>query len=294
MLAIDHYRRGDWAGLKAYLSSLAPDAAYQQIIDLGFEIPVKASLASLIDGPRDVAGLTIAGGLSRYRAWRLRGGLVAEMTSDESFARYFDELERTFKYLRSALAIDATHGLAAALLASACLDAEAQDKEEAEALMAAATGVPVIGHLELMTAWTAKWGGSQETMWAYLDRNARRSVPGTLALIPRAHWEQKNCFDLASQGKKARGYYKRPAVRAALSAASDESLSAPADTDPYLLRVADAWFALTLVGAGEAARARRHLQRLGRYIDPTIWHYGLVFITPRMRFAFTRWRAGLL
>lgn len=294
MQAIDDYRRGDWAGLKARLSDGSPDAAYQAIIDLSFALPVDAPLAGLVAKQDDVIGLTLIGGLLRYRAWRLRGALVAAMTPEARFERYFEALGHALEALNAALAIDRANGLAAAILASACLDADEDDKAGAEALLIAAPEAPVIGHLELMTAWTQKWGGSQDQMWAYLERHVRRAAPGTLALVPRAHWEHKNHLELAGAQKKADGYYRREAVRKALVAASDESLAASPGVDPHRLRAGDCWFALTLAGAGETMRAKRHFQRLGRYMDPTVWHYGWAFITPPMRFAFNRLRAGLL
>lgn len=294
MPAIDDYRRGDFAGLRARLSSGAPDAVYQAVIDQAFALPVDLPLTGLLAGPDDAIGLTLTGGLLRYRAWRLRGALVAAMTSEERFARYFEALGQAQEALNAALAINSANGLAAALLASACLDADPGDKARAEALLIAAPSAPIIGHLELMTAWTEKWGGSQDEMWAYLDRNVRQAAPGTLALVARAHWEHKNHLELVGAQKKADGYYRREVVRKALVAASDESLAASPSVDPYRLRAGDCWFALTLVGAGETARARRHFQRLGRYMDPTVWHYGWMFITPSMRFAFNRLRAGLL
>jgi hypothetical protein len=293
MQVLNIHRQGDWAGVKAHLACASPDAAYQAIVDLAFGLPVRKSVEALVAAPDDVLGLTLAGGVLRYQAWRLRGALVAAMTSAERFARYYEALEQALGALNAALQLVPTNGLASALLASACLDADPQDKADAEVRLIAANDAPVIGHLELMTAWTDKWGGSQGEMWAYLARNERRAAPGTLALVPRAHWEQKNYLELAGAQRKADGYYRREAVRKALVAASDESLAASPD-NPHGLRAGDPWFALTLVGAGETARARRHFQRLGRYIDPTVWHYGLAFISPGVRFAFNRLRAGLL
>lgn len=288
--AVDLYKRRDFAGLKALVAGASPDMGYRIVLDVAFNTPIGGDLDGMATGPSDVLGLTIGGGVLLHWGWRARGGLLAEATSNTRFGNYFALREAALQWLEAARNLDPRNGLATALWASTALEETEDGKRRAETALWMAPDAPIHGHIELMSAWTDKWGGSQDDMWAYLDRAADEKDPGRLALIPRAHWEQWCYFALAGS-RRADGYFKRPDVRYALAQASEAHLAAPIDL--ARLNVGDGWFARVLLDAGKTAQAREHLKRLKGYRDPTTWTYGIAFISETVRFRWAHWRCGL-
>lgn len=297
MHSIDYFRRSDWTGLKRHVDGLAPQAAYSQIVELAFASPLDSSLDGLIDGPHDVLGRTIAGGIGRYRAKRIRGPRVAGGAADHTLEPYSRRFAEATSQLWAAIAVDPHHGLAAAFLASAAAEFHPEEIDEVETLLVDAAAVPASAFVELLSARTWRRGGSQEDMWAVAERYRAWSRPGTLALVARAHFEQHTFLALFGEGptarSQARAYYRGLEVREALIAASEEVLNPPADADPYALRLADGWLARTLVAAGQGRAARAHLRRLRGHVDPTVWTRG-VGLPPWGNYWLTRVRAALL
>lgn len=292
----EHLQRQDWTGLKAAVAAAGPNEAYRLIADAGEQTPIDSPLDGLVGGADDVLGLTISGGLRFRRAARIRGGLVAAATPEERMRRYADELFAAVDDLNAALAADPACGLAAAFLAGAAVEGDADDRRAIEATLLAARDVPDAAWAGLLRASTAKWGGSEDEMWAVARRHSGRT-PGALALTPMAHFEQFLHFamfdDAPDARDKARGYFQRPEVRHDLAETSDRALAAPADADPHSLRTVDGWMARTLLQAGDRRRARAHLKRLGRHADPGVWCLGTLGGSADAHLGRARRRAGL-
>ena len=186
-------------------------------------------------------------------------------------------------------------GLAAAFLAGVRIEGSPDERDETEQIVLDAVGVPAFAYYNVTFFRTAKWGGSQEAMWASARKYAGRSEPATLGLIARAHAEQQ-LFHLAfdeerGAAERARRYYDRE-VLDELRALSDRVLALPHPYDPDNTRVADGGMAKGLIEADDWRRASRHLTRLGRRADPTIW-FRLPWASPRMILGWTRLQAGL-
>lgn len=284
-----------WADLRAYVQSLSAEGAYVEISAAGRETPDPVALDGLVEGPNDVLGLTIAGGFNRYRAWRLRGYATAERTSDAAMNRYFDTLQDALADLNAAVELDPTYGLAVGFLASAAAELPEEDKEAIGSLLAQARDVPPSGYMALLNAQTEKWGGSHARMWETAHRYRDRAKPGTLALIARAHFEH-HLYLLAMDERpaahtEAKRYYRQTDRLRELQTAADESVQNPTD-DAYARRLADGWFARVLFDAGDRARARRHLVRLGSQVDDWIWGAGSLF-SARLTWRLARIRTGL-
>ena len=131
-------------------------------------------------------------------------------------------------------------------------------------------------------------------MWNSLQRLSDAGQPETLALVPRCHWEQQLYTEMFASPHDYVAQFGQPAARPDLQEASDAALALdPQHTDPALLRFIDGWFAFAFFNRGAKTRSRRHLKRLGRHVDPTIWLYGSVFLSPAMRFRLARAQAGL-
>lgn len=288
------YSRRDLETLRRTIESASPDAAIEYIAAIPRDIDPSAPVEAIIQSPDDVTGLTVAGGIRRYQAWKARGAMVASMTSDKRFLAYFDLVEMAREHLGRANQIAPDYGLAAGLLASLSIDGDPSEKTSAEHLIQNANGVPAACYCDVVTGWAAKWGGSQDEMWMSLRRLSGTGRLETLALVPRCHWEQQLYTEMFASPHDYVARFGEPAVRPDLQEASDAALALDArQTDPALLRFIDGWFAFAFFNRGADARSRQHLKRLGRHVDPSIWQYGSVFLSPGMRFRLARARAGL-
>src|SRR5690606_35737643 len=120
---------------------------------------------------------------------------------------------------------------------------------------------------DVLTAWTMKWGASQEDMWRVFHRLYDPARIATHALLPQAHFEQQTWHrwfdDRPGAGWRASGYYRSSDVRNALALASDRILDDPGSADAALLRFLDGWMARVFSDAGNRSRAREHFRRLG-------------------------------
>lgn len=288
-------RSGDWAGLKSATAGLSTHAAHEAIRELADHGGVRAPLDGLVDGPDDLQGLTLTGGLLRYRAGRVRGGALAEQTPDQTMRAYQEILGQAFDHLEQALDLAPRDPLAAGFRSSLSVEEEEDGKRAAVKRVQEADGEVAAGALgDLLSAWTYKWGMSQPQMW---DTFARLHDPRrleTIALVPQAHWEQQTHYLwFEQQGGKARGYYRSSEVRNALAAASDQALAAPEGTDAALLRQIDGWMARVFVDARNASRAREHLRRLGWHASTPVWANGIGLLTPMSRLKWYRRRSGM-
>lgn len=276
------------------MENASPDAAIEILTAVAHDIEMSAPVEAIIRSPDDLIGLTIAGGFRRHQAWKARGAMVASMTSDRKFLDYFELVDLARKHLAQANQIAPTYGIAAGLLASLSIDGEPSGKTSAERLLQQATGVPAACYCDVVTGWAAKWGGSQDEMWKSLQRLSGPGGLETLALVPRCHWEQQLYTEMFASPHDYVANFGEPAARPDLQGASDRALALNVNhTDPALLRFIDGWFAFAFYNRGAKARMRAHLKRLGRYVDPTIWLYGSVFLSPAMRFRIARAQAGL-
>lgn len=294
MAQSEGYSRGDLEGLRRAVESASPDAAMELLVATAHDVDLSAPVEAVIHSSDDLTGLTIAGGIRRHQAWKARGAMVASMTSDRKFVDYFHLGDLAREHLTRANQIAPEYGLAAGLLASLSIDDEPSAKTSAETLIQRATGVPAACYCDVVTGWAAKWGGSQDEMWNSLQRVSGASRPETLALVPRCHWEQQLYTGMFASPADYVARFGEPAPRPDLQEASDTALALdPRHTDPALLRFIDGWFAFAFFNRKAKGRLRQHLKRLGRHVDPTIWLYGSVFLSPTMRFRLARAQAGL-
>lgn len=276
------------------MNAASPDAAIEILINVADDIDLSAPVEALIRSPDDVIGLTIAGGIRHYQSWKARGAMVASLTSDGKFRAYFELSNLAREHLTRAHQISADYGVAAGLLASLSIDGDPAEKTNAERLLQQATAVPAACYSGVVSGWTEKWGGSQDEMWSSLNRLLDPERPETLALVPRCHWEQQIYTQVFATPHDYVARFGDPPPRPDLQEASARALALDVGrVDPALLRFIDGWFAFAFYNRGAKARMRPHLQRLGRHLDPTIWLYGSVFLSPGMRFRLARAQAGL-
>lgn len=288
------YSRQDLERLRREVESASPDAAVAILAGVAHDIDSSAPVEGIIRSNDDTIGLTIAGAIRRFQAWKARGALIAAMTSDNQFHAYFDLAGLAREHLGAANRLAPTYGLAAGLLASLSIDAEPGEKTHAEWLLSQAEGVPAQCYCDVVTGWATKWGGSQDQMWRSLHRLWDPANLATAALIPRCHWEQQLHTEVLSARQDYVARFEDPPERPDLQQASDRALALdPGQVDPALLRFIDGWFAFAFFNRGAKPRMKKHLQRLGRHMDPAIWLYGSIFLSPQARFRLARAQVGL-
>lgn len=288
------YSRQDLERLRLEVESATPDAAIAILVGIAHDVDKAAPVEAIIRSDDDLIGLTIAGAIRRFQAWTARGALIATMTPDRRFRSYFELVDLAREHLAAANRLSPGYGLAAGLLASLSIDSEPAEKTSAEGLLRQASGVPAMCYCDVVTGWSEKWGGSQDEMWNSLQRLSDPGNPATLALIPRCHWEQQLHTEVFAAQQDYVARFGAPAERPDLQFASDKALALYASqTDPALLRFIDGWFAFAFFSRGAKLRMKKHLLRLGRHMDPTIWLYGTIFLSPRARFRLARAQVGL-
>lgn len=290
-----YLRTGDWIGLKSATAAMSVHAAHESIRVLAEQGGLRAPLEGLVSSPEDAEGLTLAGGVLRYRAWRIRGGHLAEHTPNLTMQAYGDVLMQAFELLDAALALKPRDPLASGFRSSLSVEEDEEGKRAAIKRIQEAGGEVAAEALsDVLSAWTYKWGMSQPDMWEAFNRLYDPSRLSTLALAPQAHWEQQTHYLwFEKKGGKAGRYYRSDSVRRALAAASDQALDAPPDTDPTLLRHIDGWMARVFADAGNPSRAQAHFKRLGRHVSTAIWSNGWAFLSPEARMRWARRRSGL-
>ncbi|HEY0084648.1 MAG TPA: hypothetical protein VGB65_01935 [Allosphingosinicella sp.] len=284
---------GDWGGLTALARALPPQSAYAMLQLLAEAAPLTADVSHLI-ASKDAMDLTVAGALLHGRAVRHRGVGMAEDVTEDQWELYIPTLAHAQELLAEANRRAPELGLAAAWRVSAFIDATEEQKDEAEIALRRATGIPVSGLSRLITMRSEKWGGSHDEMWRVVADYAEAALPGSLALIAKAHFEQWLWYSAFDEGPDAaataEAYLHRKDVREDLIEASKRVLAAREPSDPRAILLADNAFAATFWTSESAKDARPHLQRMGRNIDRTVW----LFENPRLALNVARARAWLL
>lgn len=276
----------DSARLKAQISAASPDEAYFRISDLGSRVSLGVSLEGLVDGPDDVWGLTISGGIvyELYRRFLVR-----------DLAKYADAaLAHAIGDLELALKADRNCGVAAAFLAGTCTNTGPEDAAAAAELVLATPNMPAAGYSNILYFRLGKWDPGNSALWQAASDLADLAPPATWALRARVHDAQHlfhRYFDKESGAQSRADHYFSGANLADLKAISARILASPHPTDEYNTRLADAWMAKVLMAAFLPALAKKHLARLGRHADPDVWfkEWG----RPRTVLAWTRLQAGL-
>ena len=281
-----------WDDLAALVGSQLPESAYTAIRVIGEAAPLTCDLRGLI-GREDALSLTIAGGLLHCRALRFRGLGGAETVSEDQWELYIPTLAHAQELLARAAVLAPSSGLTAAWRATAFVEASDEEKDEAELGLRMADDVPVSGFSRLLSARTLKWGGSHDEMWRVARSYARRDLPGSLALIAKAHFEEwlwlATFEEDPALAAEHETYLRRDEVVAEILATSRQVLAAPPNPDPRNALYAANWFGQLLSTAGRPRDARPHLQRMGRHLDRSIW----LFDNPRFELNRARLKAWL-
>ncbi len=272
--AEDSIARGDWQALKAAISDMTPEGAYELLKLTAHGLRKAINLDAAVRAPDDLVGHIVQGGMAYFLSGRARGGALPNAMSETQTFDYISGLAMANDAIRRALRIDADSGLANAFFTGCAIDEfEEGQKDEAASLIAQAQGVPVSGYLNLVAARSEKWGGSHDDMFRAARSYFDPSRPGTAALIAKAHFERRlyyTAFDTSPDARHNYRTYFSPDVMDELNAASAAVLKAGSG-DPAELRLANNWLALVFAWGNKNNAAVKHLDRIKGGEDPTIW-----------------------
>ena len=262
-----------WRQFSERLESLPPETAFVLMRITGERLPLAADPRLAIRHDNDGIGLMVAGAVLQTRATRYRGFATADQVSDSQWERYFECHEEAQMLLRAAIDLRREHGLSAAWLMAGFVDADEQDKNEAESLLKGALGVPISGFSKLLSARTEKWGGSHAAMWRAAREASQRRPPWTFALIAKAHYEHWLYLAMMDESdgaaERAQAYFRDHQTIQELTEISRE-IGQSETSDPYEAVYAHDVLAAVLAAAKVPTSATRHLRQVGSFGDPAL------------------------
>lgn len=268
-------KKRQWQPIKAWLAQATPETAYERLKYLAYQIgpaDIEGPIATL---QTDHYGSVLQSALLYFLGGRARGGRLPGKMSDRQTFDYTYGLFAAHEGLIACLDANPDFGLAAAFEMGCAIDPfDDEHKDRAEAQLLRSTAVPLSGYMNLMMARSAKWGGDHATMFRVAHSRVDAARVGTFALIARAHFERRlfyMAFDEAPDAsQRYHSYYDRDVMAELLDASA--TVCAASGQDAAEVRLADTWLAMTMMDAGKNRTAVKHLDRLGKFEDPTAWY----------------------
>lgn len=289
------YTRADLRSLKDAISRSASDTAWEFLVDAAHDVAVGSPIEAIVEGEDDALGHAIASIILRYHALIARGARIAVHTSSRQFIDYTNLATAALNCAERAVQLAPSSGLAVGSLASFAAEQDLEGKATCEALLLRAPDTPASCYCDVLQAWSHKWGGSQDEMWACLNRLWRDDHPRSWALLARATFEESlytKYFQPPHQTYSS-GMFTRHAPMS-LNEASEAALSQPKDgSNPGLMRYVNGWLGRVYWDRRDFRRAKQHLDLTKDYMNPTIWVYGTVFLTAAQRFKLAKFQSGV-
>ncbi len=160
-----------------------------ELVSTNFKSPLLEKFAQQHDG--NAKAHFLYGNLLIDKAWKARSGAVAEQVSEKQFDGFFNFLSQSEQSLLKSRDLDRTFvGVYSSLLTVAMGQS---DKERAYQIYKEASQLAperLDYHLNMLVLLTEKWLGTEEEMFEFARKHARRVSTGPLkGLIPAAHFE---------------------------------------------------------------------------------------------------------
>lgn len=218
--------------------------------------------------PDSVFALLVRGAHGTRWAWQARSSRRADEVDDAAFAEFFRRLQLAEADLESAQRLDPDSALPAALSIPVLMGLQADDDHKRATFGRAITRAPTLlsAHRAMLNAHCAKWGGSDEAMFAFARRHAVAS-PELRVLLPLAHIEAFIGIDDLEQ---RRAYARQPQVRAEVEAAFTRFREGG---DATALRNGANAFAFQFLLAKDLKRAEQAFELTAGFVAPTPWMY---------------------
>jgi len=214
-----------WPALWSFLEPL-PDDEERYVVLL--------EATDWLDGPDDAVVASVEGAADASRTWgevfaaeyllargyRARGSGFADTVSESGWATLKEKLQEAAPHLRAALVAESEHPAVLAARLRFGLPGGI-DQDEALACVGQLERVYPAFMPGLRTAlqiWCAKWRGSHEAMFAFVDAVTRQAPAGDprWSLVAHAHHERSSAFLNEDDPQGALAYLESPEVREAL------------------------------------------------------------------------------
>jgi hypothetical protein len=295
---VGHHDSYTWADLKALRDLVArspSDTAWEILVDAAYDVEMGTPIEAIIENESDALGHVIAGIILRYHALRARGARIALHTSARQFRSYVSIGVAARNHLERAVELSPSSGLAIGGLASFGLEEDHDGKAASEALLSRVPDVPATAFCDVLQAWSHKWGGSQDEMWACLHRLWRDDDPRSWAMLARATFEENlftKYFQTEHKNYSGGVFARRGPI--SLNEASNAALARSDDhSNPGLMRFVHGWLGRVFWERRDLKRAKSHLLHTKDQMNPTIWVYGSIFLSSAQRFRLAKFQAGV-
>ncbi len=268
-------KKREWQPIKAWLAQATPETAYERLKYLAYHIGPSDIEGPIVTSQSDHFGTVLRSALLYFLALRGRAGRLPGKMSDRQTFDYSYGLFAAHEGFIACLDANPDFGLAAAFEMGCAIDPfDDEHKDLAEAQLLRSASVPLSGYMNLMMARSEKWGGDHATMFRVARSRRDAARVGTFALIARAHFERRlyyMAFDEAPDAsERYHSYYDRDVMAELLDASA--TVCTATGQDAAEVRLADTWLSVTMMDAGKNRTAVKHLDRLGKFEDPTAWY----------------------
>ncbi len=222
----------------------------------------------VLQRPRSALARLVRGAHSTHWAWQARGSGCADQVGAAKFREFFRRLALAETDLDEAQRLDPGSALPSALSIRVLMGQQAKEDHKRATFEHAIALAPTLisAHRLMLNSLCAKWGGSDEAMFAFARQSAPRS-PALQVLIPLAHIEATIFMDKAHDRVN---YANRPQVRVEVEEAFAKFCEG---TDRTALRQGANVFAFQFVLAKNVKRAEQAFSLTEGYVAGVPWGY---------------------
>lgn len=197
--------------------------------------------------------------------WRARGGRFAKHVAKDAWPVFFGHLENADELLTKAARLRPRHPepLSNLLITARGLQMGEEDERNRFQALIDVAPLHVHGHVLMLENLKAKWGGSDEAMFAFARQHAERAPDGhALGCLPvHAHWEMRNMLDWRGE-ESADAYFKRPEVAREIIQVWRRTGGSPNHAADGNARTLYNLMAASLALCGQRELARQALQKM--------------------------------
>jgi hypothetical protein len=227
--------------------------------------------------PRDAVAQLFAGAVYSHKAWEARGGRLASEVGMGQWELFVIWLKEAAAYLTQAIHLDAAdaepyHRMMRVLGG----DGSLSDKTVRHYFELTIQRRPqhLLAHMEMLTSLTAKWGGSHELMFKFVDDTLAKAPANSIlgALQPMAAIERMVSFIIDKDYDAANAYLRSEEVQSKMRVCY-AAVQSNAFADHPFATVYYNWLAATLI-YGRAEEGRKEcLALMGDRITDRPWAY---------------------
>jgi hypothetical protein len=268
-------KQGDYDTVRDFYYAISPDKRSALIDGISLTEAHAKILGEWISKRSDCAVATVFNGAHwTYTAWVARTGKLGSEVTEKQAQTFFEHLEQAFVFLKASIeegdqdAEPYARMLRVLMGLSEPLDTLYDYYNE----MIRFAPDHLWGHMHMLTAASARWLGSDDQMFEFVNKTIASSKPGSLLhmLVPMAHTEL--WFDKAYENASVNHFLQNDVRRDIVAAYNNSVLSK--DFQPSQLRpIVHNYFCFAFHYMGDARMARTERLSFGDYISLYPWAY---------------------